>query len=99
MSRAVIKYLFLKGNTQTQIKDELDVVNRDSALSFTTVKFWAAEFKNGRISLEDGERLGRPKTATADDSIAKIHQVVLYLTLCWRSLGAINQSLGPDYLL
>ena len=51
--RAVIKYLFLKGNTPTQIKDELDAVygEWDSAPSFTTVKFWAAEFKRGRTWL------------------------------------------------
>ncbi|GFU22511.1 DUF4817 domain-containing protein [Trichonephila clavipes] len=38
--RAVIKYLILKGNTPTQIKDELHFVYGDSAPSFTTVKFW-----------------------------------------------------------
>ena len=43
--RAVIKYFFLKGNTSMQIKDELDLVYGDSAASFTSVKFWAAEFK------------------------------------------------------
>ena len=39
-----------------QIKDELDSVYGDSAPSFTTVKFWAAEFKRGHKSLEDDER-------------------------------------------
>ena len=53
---AVIKYLFLKGNTPTRIKVELDTVYRDNAPSFTTVKFWAAEFKRGRKSLGDDER-------------------------------------------
>jgi len=75
--RAVIKYLFLKGNTPTQIKNELDVVYGDSAPSFTTVKFWAAEFKRGRTSLIDDERSGRPKTATSDDNIAQVYQMVL----------------------
>ena len=75
--RAVIKYLFLKGNTPTEIKEELDAVYGNSAPSFTTVKFWAAEFKRGRTSLGDDERSGRPKTATTDDNIAKIHQMVL----------------------
>ena len=75
--RAVIKYLFLKGNTPTQIKVELDTVYGDNVPSFTTVKFWAAEFKRGSKSLGDDERSGRPKTATADDNIAKVHQMVL----------------------
>lgn len=75
--RAVIRYLFLKGNTPTKIKHELDAVYGDSAPSFTTVKFWAAEFKRGRTSLGDDERLGRPQTATTDDNIAQVHQMVL----------------------
>ncbi|GFX52660.1 HTH_48 domain-containing protein [Trichonephila clavipes] len=75
--RAVIKYLFLKGNTPTQIKDELYSVYGDSAPSFTTVKFWAAEFKRCRKSLKDDERSGRSNTATADENIAKVHQIVL----------------------
>src|SRR5436190_21585100 len=75
--RAVIKYLFLKGNMPTQIKDELDSVYGDSAPSFTTVKFWAAEFKRDRKSLGDVERSGRPKTASTDENIAKVHKIVL----------------------
>ncbi|GFX04765.1 histone-lysine N-methyltransferase SETMAR [Trichonephila clavipes] len=60
-----------------QIKDELDSVYRDSTPSFTTMKFWAAEFKRGRKSLGDDERLGRPNTATTDKNIAKVHQMML----------------------
>ena len=67
----------MKGNTPTQIKDELASVYGDSTPSFTTVKFWAAEFKRGRKSLGDVERSGRPKTATTDENIAKVHQMVL----------------------
>ena len=68
----------MKDNAPTQIKDELGSVHRDSAPSFTTVTFWAAEFKRDRKSLElgDDERSGRPKTATTDENIAKVHQMV-----------------------
>ncbi|GFX98454.1 HTH_48 domain-containing protein [Trichonephila clavipes] len=64
-------------NTLTQIKYELDSVYGDSAPSFTTVKFWAAEFKRGRKILGDDGRSGRPNTATTDENIAKVHQMVL----------------------
>ncbi|GFW45151.1 hypothetical protein TNCV_716531 [Trichonephila clavipes] len=40
-------------------------------------KFWAAEFKRGRKSLGDNEHSGRPNTATTDENIAKVHQMVL----------------------
>ncbi|GFV43188.1 HTH_48 domain-containing protein [Trichonephila clavipes] len=75
--RAVIKYFFLNGNMLTQIKDELDSVYEDSAPSFITVKFWAAEFKRGHENLGDDERSGRPNTATTDENITKVHQMVL----------------------
>ena len=70
---AVIKYLFLKGNMSTQIKDKLDFAYGNSAPSFITVKFWAAEFKRGRKSLGDYERMGRPKTATVSQNDARWH--------------------------
>ena len=41
------------------------------------MKFWAAEFKRGRKSLGDDERSGRPKTATTDENVVKVHQMVL----------------------
>ncbi|GFT14209.1 HTH_48 domain-containing protein [Trichonephila clavipes] len=58
--RAVVKYFFLKGNTPTQIKEEVDSVYGDSAPSFTTVKFWAAKFKRGRKSLGGVEQKENP---------------------------------------
>ncbi|GFY16334.1 hypothetical protein TNCV_2349791 [Trichonephila clavipes] len=48
-----------------------------TAPSFTPVKFWAAEFKCGRKRLGDVERSGHPNTATADENIAKAHQMML----------------------
>ncbi|GFU27714.1 HTH_48 domain-containing protein [Trichonephila clavipes] len=75
--RNIIKYLFLKGNTPTQFKDELDSVYGDSAPSFITVKFWATEFKCGRKSLGDDERSGRLNTVTIEENIAKVHQIEL----------------------
>ena len=41
------------------------------------MKFWAAEFKRDRKSLGGDERSGRLKTATIDENIAKVHQMVL----------------------
>ena len=49
----------------------------DSVPSFTTVKFWAAEFKHGHKILGDDERSGHPKTAKTDKNIAKVQQMML----------------------
>lgn len=75
--RAVIKFLYLKKNTPTQIKTEMDSIYGKSAPSFSTIKFWVAELKRGRTSLYDDERSGRPKTATSNDIVQKVHQLVL----------------------
>ena len=41
------------------------------------MKKWAAEFKRGRESLEDDPRSGRPSTATTQENIDRIHQMVM----------------------
>ncbi|GFW91700.1 HTH_48 domain-containing protein [Trichonephila clavipes] len=64
-------------NTPTQIKYELDPEYGNSTPSFTTVKFWAVEFKRGRKSLGHDERSGLPNTATTEENIVKVHQMVL----------------------
>ena len=56
--RAVIRYLYLKGNN-------------NSAPSCAQVKFWVGEFKRGRTSLEDGPRSGRPLDATNEEMCKK----------------------------
>jgi len=37
---------------------------------------WHSEFRNGRESVEDLERCGRPSTATSDKSIAKVRDLL-----------------------
>ncbi|GFU10889.1 hypothetical protein NPIL_648731 [Nephila pilipes] len=59
------------------MKDEFNAVYGDTTSLFTTVKFWAAEFKRSRTSLGNGDRLGRSETATTVDNITKGHQMVL----------------------
>ena len=47
---AVIWYLHLKGKTGKVIHAELVDVYWSSAPSYSQVKFWAVEFKHGRMS-------------------------------------------------
>lgn len=75
--RAVIKYFCLKGKSATEIKTEMDSVLGDSAPSKSTVCSWVSEFKRGRTSTIDEPRSGRPKTASSDKMIEKIHRMIL----------------------
>ena len=75
--RAVIKFLHLKGKKNDEIKTELDSVYHDQAPSLSTIKRWTAEFKRGRTSVEDEQRSGRPKDALTEETIEKIHDIVM----------------------
>jgi histone-lysine N-methyltransferase SETMAR len=75
--RYVIQYFHLKGLSPTNIKTELDSTLGESAPSFTTIKYWVAEFKRGRKSCQDEHRSGRPNEVTTPEMVTKIHKMVL----------------------
>ena len=73
---AVIRYLYLKGNTGREIHDELADVYGSSAPSHAEVKFWIGEFNHSRTSLEDEVRSGRPLDATNKEMYKKVWDLV-----------------------
>jgi len=73
--RSVIRFLFLEGKLRSEIKERLDVVY--SSPSMATVKNWFNEFQRGRTSDFNEPRPGAPKTATTEDNVTKIHDLVL----------------------
>ena len=75
--RSVIRFLFLEGKSRSEIKERLDAVYGDSSPSMATVKNWFNEFQRGRTSVFDEPRAGAPKTATTEDNMTKIHDLVL----------------------
>lgn len=76
-ARAVIRYLFLKGKNNEEIKTELDAVYGEPTPSLSTIKYWTAEFRRGRTSLTDEERSGRPKEVTTPEMVDEIHGLVI----------------------
>ena len=49
----------------------------ESILSKTQVYDWYRAFTNGRETVEDMTRTGRPPTSTTDDNIKKVKEIVL----------------------
>jgi len=75
--RPVIKFFVKEGLTPNEIHLKFIKVYGDSSPSFSTIKKWAAEFKRGRICLEDDPRKKRPKSATTPEIIEQVHDILL----------------------
>lgn len=75
--RAVIKFLVKKGKTAKEIFEEMSTVYEESGPSFATIKRWVRLFQQGRQSLEDDPRSGRPNTAITDENIENVKKYVL----------------------
>jgi len=71
--RAVI----LENVPPQQIYNRMTVVYGKCAPSYATVKHWAAEFHQGRSSLEDEPQLGRPSEAVCEENCHAVENTVL----------------------
>jgi len=77
--RAVIEFLTLDNVPPQQIHNRMTVVvYGECAPSYATVKCWAAEFRQGRSSLEDEPRSGRPSEAVCEENCHAVENTVLY---------------------
>lgn len=74
--RGTIFHLFLKGMNATEIKAELDAVHGAHAPSYSKVTYWTREFQRGRTDVSDQPRAGRPRTATDDETVEKVREMV-----------------------
>jgi hypothetical protein len=75
--QSVNRFLFLEGESRSQIKECLDAVYSDSSPSMATIKNWFNEFQHGHTSVFDEPRPSAPKMATMEDNMTKIHDHVL----------------------
>lgn len=74
--RSVIKYLFKKGLSGTEIFADMQSVLGNNAPSRGTIFNWVAELKRGRTDINDESRSGRPKTATTTEIVEQVHVIV-----------------------
>ena len=75
--RAVIRYLGLKGLTPKEIHEDMVVTLEENAPSYSIEKKWNVEIKRSRDSLEDEPRQRKLVTVTTQDTIAKIHDIII----------------------
>jgi histone-lysine N-methyltransferase SETMAR len=72
-------YIFTRsklGIKATAIHEELVAVFGESAPSFDTVARWIRHFSDGRSSLEDEQRSGRPCTSLSRDIVARAEALI-----------------------
>jgi len=75
--RAVIEFLTLENVPPQQIHNRMTVVYGECAPSYATVKRWAAEFRQGRSSLEDEPRSGHLSEAVCEENCRAVENTVL----------------------
>jgi histone-lysine N-methyltransferase SETMAR len=54
----------------------LVTISSDDAPSYATVALWAKRFRDGRQSVEDDDRIGRPIAATTEENIRQVKAIV-----------------------
>jgi transposase len=74
---AVIRFLNAKQKSQTEIRKELVEVYDENVISRKQVSVWCNQFKEGRTSLLDEERAGRPTSACNAVNERRVEQLLL----------------------
>lgn len=75
--RSVIRFLWSEGASGAEIYRRLSAQYGNSVLPQRSVYEWIEKFKNGRTSVTHEEGAGRPSTATTDDNIERVRDMVL----------------------
>lgn len=74
--RSYIKIETLRGKNPTEIHSALSEVCGELTVDRSTVSRWANRFREGRVSINDDPRPGRPKTSTDERSVKLVTDVL-----------------------
>jgi len=74
--RVAIKFCCKVDFSATKTVELIQKGYDDAALSRTTIFEWQKRFREGRGSVKDDERSGRPTTSRTDDNIAVVDKMV-----------------------
>jgi transposase len=70
------KFLVKLDKRGSEIRQMLVQVYGDNAMKQTVVYKWVARFSEGRASVIDEERSGRPEMSRSEENITKVRQIV-----------------------
>ena len=74
--RMAVKFCCKVDFSTTKAVELIQKAYGDAALSRTTIFEWHKRFREGRESVKDDERSGRPTTSRTDDNIAAVDKMV-----------------------
>jgi len=75
--RTCIKFCFNLKETAAETHRMLQEAFGDNAMSQRKTFLWYKRFKDGRTSVDDDERSGRPSTSITPENIAKVREAIL----------------------
>ena len=74
--RAYIKIETLRGKTPTEIHSSLMEAYGVENVGRSTISRWAQRFRDGRLSIENDPKSGRPRTSTDEQSVKRVLQIL-----------------------
>lgn len=70
--RSVIRFFFLKGETNESIANNLKEVYGPDSYDIEKIKYWTRQFKLGRVNVDNNKSTGRPPLEYLDAKIIKL---------------------------
>ena len=74
--RICVKFCVKIGKSVTKTIEMLKIAFGEEAMCRTQTYEWWKRFKEGRTSVDDDPRSGRPSTSKTDDNVAKVLEVI-----------------------
>ncbi|KAG8233435.1 hypothetical protein J437_LFUL010546 [Ladona fulva] len=75
--RSVVRYLWAKGHSPSEIHRDMRDVYGDDCLDHSNVSRWCAFFQEGRMNLSDSPRSGWPVTVSTPQNVRAIEAAIL----------------------